>query len=325
MQKKKTCPSSSPRSSQGRGYIDLLGQQLVDGKLRFTYHPDTTVGVVGMAGLTATSVWIAPTRSLKRIITSIKDGDIIRFGGYLDLIDVLPPASFRLGDTGRQQRIVFFAGGEVCHPLVDAQVLGTQMKLLDQACDVISFGDPYMGKRKFFDTLIRFADNNGNCNICHVPPESSVLEAISRSHSFFIPRVGGQPSILQYTKKEIFEAIARSHILIPRESKTRKYHDKKKPIDVYLKPPSDGADPNTDCPFCQTLLLTLKEKGVSYNTHFIDLLNKPTWFPKQNGLETLPLIKFHGGTWISNSDVIVGMIDKKYEGRSLETPPNFAY
>ncbi|GKD00081.1 dehydroascorbate reductase 2 [Tanacetum coccineum] len=37
-------------------------------------HPDTTVGVVGMAGLTATSVWIAPTRSLKRIITTIKDG-----------------------------------------------------------------------------------------------------------------------------------------------------------------------------------------------------------------------------------------------------------
>ncbi|GJU14214.1 dehydroascorbate reductase 2, partial [Tanacetum coccineum] len=48
-------------------------------------------------------------------------------------------------------------------------------------------------------------------------------------------------------------------------------------------------------------------------------------FPKQNGLETLPLIKFHGGTWISNSDVIVGMIDKKYEGRSLATQPNFAY
>ncbi|PWA78850.1 glutathione S-transferase DHAR2 [Artemisia annua] len=37
-----------------------------------------------------------------------------------------------------------------------------------------------MGKKNLFKTLIDKADNNGNCNICHVPPELSVSDALIR-------------------------------------------------------------------------------------------------------------------------------------------------
>ena len=59
------------------------------------------------------------------------------------------------------------------------------MKDNNVACDVISFGDPYMDKRDLFEALIRSADKDGNCNICHVPPESSVPEALSRFNILF--------------------------------------------------------------------------------------------------------------------------------------------
>ncbi|GJV17223.1 dehydroascorbate reductase 2 [Tanacetum coccineum] len=304
--------SSTEEAARGRFscYNDLSGQQLVDGKHRFTYvsgstkrsHPDTTVGIVGMAGSSLRSIRIYPTRCLKTIITVLNDG-AMKIGGYSRLLVAAQFARFRLDPTDMQKkRIVLFVGGDVCCSPDEGQVLGTELKSLNVACDVINFGNPYKGKREFFDTLIRFADNNGNCNVCHVPPESSVRDALSSIVSSLLG--GGSPSA---------------------QSSSLQYHDKRKAVDIYLKPPSDGADLNTDCPFCQTVLLTLEEKGVFYNTHFIDLLNKPKGIPKQNRHETLPLIKFHDGTWVSNSDVIVGMIDKKYQGRSLATPPHFAY
>jgi glutathione S-transferase len=170
-------------------------------------------------------------------------------------------------------------------------MLATALKDLNVACDVISFGNPYMDKRKFFDT---FANDNGNCNVCHVPPESSVCEALSRSQ-IIIPHVGGGSS------------------LPPSSSRS---------VHIYVKAPSDSADDKTDCPFCQRVLLTLKEKKISYKTTFINLDNKPEWFHETM---TLPLISFDNVTWVSNSDVIVEMIEKKYPEPRLVTPPYLAY
>ncbi|GKE36102.1 dehydroascorbate reductase 2 [Tanacetum coccineum] len=93
-------------------------------------------------------------------------------------------------------------------------------------------------------------------------------------------------------------------------------------IDIYVKAPSDRADVNTDCPFCQRVLLTLREKKLVYNTTFIYLENKPEWFAET---WTLPLIRFDDGTWASNSDIIVEMIEKKRPDIPLVTPQHFAY
>ena len=58
--------------------------------------------------------------------------------------------------------------------------LGKVLKERNIACDAISFGDPASNKKELFDTLIDVADNNGNCNLLHVPPASTVLDALSR-------------------------------------------------------------------------------------------------------------------------------------------------
>ncbi|GKE76829.1 dehydroascorbate reductase 2 [Tanacetum coccineum] len=92
-------------------------------------------------------------------------------------------------DTDKQKRIAVFAGGDVYDTPPDIEILGQGMKKANLACDVINFGDRFMGKKKLFNTLIEHADNNVNYNICHVPPELSVREALSRSR-IITPRVG---------------------------------------------------------------------------------------------------------------------------------------
>ncbi|GKE05698.1 dehydroascorbate reductase 2 [Tanacetum coccineum] len=170
-------------------------------------------------------------------------------------------------------------------------------------CDVISFGDPYIQKRQLFDTLIKITDNNnGNCNVCHVPPESSVFEALSRSE-IIIPRAGGGSSS-------------------PPTSPDKK--DMK--IKICVKAPPTAADANKiDCPFCQRVLSTLLEKEVPYTPISIDLGYKPDWFVDANPDGLLPLISFGDGKWVSNSDVIVEMIEIKCLGTPLATPPYYAY
>ncbi|PWA69457.1 dehydroascorbate reductase 2 [Artemisia annua] len=97
-------------------------------------------------------------------------------------------------------------------------------------------------------------------------------------------------------------------------------------IQICVKAPHSSAkDANTNCPFCQRVLLTLEEKKLRYVTHPIDLDNKPEWFAEANPNGLLPLISFDGGQWVSNSDVIVEMIEMKHPGTPLVTPPYYAY
>ncbi|KAJ1400197.1 Thioredoxin-like superfamily [Sesbania bispinosa] len=78
-----------------------------------------------------------------------------------------------------------------------------------------------------------------------------------------------------------------------------------------------------DCPFSQRALLTLEEKKVSYNLHLIDLSNKPQWFLDVNPEGKVPVVQFDG-KWVSDSDVIVGILEQKYPEPSLVTPSEFA-
>ncbi|GJS97014.1 dehydroascorbate reductase 2 [Tanacetum coccineum] len=283
---------------------------------KFKYNPRTIVGVCGSRTIVGVcgsayrinSGWIHPTRDLKMIMSAING---IMFGEHIQLFNAVKLAhslwfDCRLGED-MQKRIVFFAGGTLYCSLPTAHLLGKQMKDSNVACDVISFGDPYMEKRLFFDTLIRLADNDGNCNICHVPPELSARQALYRSQ-IFIPRVGGGSGSAQSS----------SFSSLPQ-------HDKNKAIVVYVKaPPSDADDRRTDCPFCQSVLLVLEEKNILYDREFIDLRKKPKWFFKVNPHGILPLIKFSDGRYVSNSDVILRMIEEMYPDRPLVAPPYLA-
>ncbi|XP_071686363.1 glutathione S-transferase DHAR2-like [Rutidosis leptorrhynchoides] len=64
---------------------------------------------------------------------------------------------------------------------------------------------------------------------------------------------------------------------------------------------------------------------VSYNnhlinTHLINLETKPEWFVEVSPEGKVPVIKIDE-KWISDSDVIVGLIEDKYHEPSLSTPP----
>ena len=73
---------------------------------------------------------------------------------------------------------IFFS--RVYHTMGYLETLGKRFKRSNVACDVINFGDQYRDKKKILNQFINIVDNEGNCNICHVPPELSVCEALSR-------------------------------------------------------------------------------------------------------------------------------------------------
>ncbi|KAM6600327.1 hypothetical protein CsatA_019936 [Cannabis sativa] len=77
-----------------------------------------------------------------------------------------------------------------------------------------------------------------------------------------------------------------------------------------------------DCPFSQRVLMTLEEKNVPYQMHLINLSHKPKWFLQVNPQGKVPVVKF-GNKWVPDSDVIVGILEKKYPKPSLTTPPQF--
>ncbi|PWA96551.1 glutathione S-transferase DHAR2 [Artemisia annua] len=94
-------------------------------------------------------------------------------------------------------------------------------------------------------------------------------------------------------------------------------------IELCVKAAVGAPDILGDCPFCHWVLLTLEEKKIPYNTHLIDVASKPQWFLEVNPGGKVPLIKFDD-KWISDSAVIVGLIEEKYPEPSLSTPSEFA-
>ncbi|KAI4351114.1 hypothetical protein L6164_005499 [Bauhinia variegata] len=78
-----------------------------------------------------------------------------------------------------------------------------------------------------------------------------------------------------------------------------------------------------DCPFSQRVLLTLEEKKLPYKTHLINLADKPKWFLDVNPEGKVPVLK-HDDKWVTDSDVIVGILEEKYPEPSLVTPPEFS-
>ncbi|CDP00026.1 unnamed protein product [Coffea canephora] len=93
-----------------------------------------------------------------------------------------------------------------------------------------------------------------------------------------------------------------------------------KPVEVCVKAAAGAPDILGDCPFCHRILLTLEVKKVPYKLHLINTDDKPQWFLAVNPEGKVPVIKFDD-KWISDSDVIVGIIAEKYPEPPLSAPP----
>ncbi|PWA88388.1 hypothetical protein CTI12_AA120680 [Artemisia annua] len=153
-------------------------------------HPETVMGISGMGERCITHL-VRPTRELWRIIRSLYDATIC---GYLLLVEAVADAHdvwFGCWDkelgVHLPKRIAVFAGGPVYDDKDDVQMLGEALKERNIACDAISFGDPARNKQELFDILVAAADNNGNCNVLHIPPKSSVRDALWRSQIIQTP------------------------------------------------------------------------------------------------------------------------------------------
>ncbi|KAK9913392.1 hypothetical protein M0R45_037210 [Rubus argutus] len=94
-------------------------------------------------------------------------------------------------------------------------------------------------------------------------------------------------------------------------------------LEVAVKAAAGAPDILGDCPFCQRVLLTLEEKKVPYKLHLINFTDKPKWFIDVNPEGKVPVVKFDD-KWVSDSDVLVGILEEKYPEPSLKTPPEFA-
>ncbi|PWA67362.1 dehydroascorbate reductase 2 [Artemisia annua] len=130
-------------------------------------------------------------------------------------------------------------------------------------------------------------------------------EDLENGSQIFNPRVGGSASA-------------------PSASLSLQHNRAKQTIEICVKAATGAPDVLGECPFCQWVLLTLEEKKVSYKTRLINMKNKPEWFVEVNPDGILPLIKFGDENWVSNSDVIVEMIDEKYPKPALLAPNQFA-
>lgn len=66
-----------------------------------------------------------------------------------------------------------------------------------------------------------------------------------------------------------------------------------------------------DCPFCHRVLLTLEEKGLSYEKGYIDFANKPEWLLEVNPEGSVPVMK-DGEKWVVDSGTICDYLEEKY-------------
>ncbi|XP_021729710.1 glutathione S-transferase DHAR2-like [Chenopodium quinoa] len=94
-------------------------------------------------------------------------------------------------------------------------------------------------------------------------------------------------------------------------------------IEVCVKAAVGAPDILGDCPFSQRVLLTLEEKKIPYQMHLIDVSNKPKWFLEVNPEGKVPVVKLDD-KWVSDSDVIVGLLEEKYPDPPLASNPEFS-
>lgn len=64
------------------------------------------------------------------------------------------------------------------------------------------------------------------------------------------------------------------------------------------------------CPFVQRSMITLREKGVEFDTTYIDLADPPVWFLALSPMGKVPLLEVNGETAVFESAVINEYLDE---------------
>lgn len=75
------------------------------------------------------------------------------------------------------------------------------------------------------------------------------------------------------------------------------------------------------CPYAQRIHLVLDAKNIPHHTAFINLTEKPEWFPKVSALSKVPALEIPGvkGDALIESLIIADYLDEKYPQHQLHS------
>ncbi|WVZ60044.1 hypothetical protein U9M48_010114 [Paspalum notatum var. saurae] len=135
-------------------------------------NPESTVGVLAMAGGGGVRVLVTPTDDLGKILACTHGLEV---GGEADLAASIQVAQLALKhrqNKRQRQRIVAFVGSPVRHGKKALETIGKSLKKNNVALDVVDFGESGDGKPEKLEALVAAANSGGEhaSRIVHVPP-----------------------------------------------------------------------------------------------------------------------------------------------------------
>jgi len=71
------------------------------------------------------------------------------------------------------------------------------------------------------------------------------------------------------------------------------------------------------CPYCARARIALAEKGVGYETHEIDLSDRPAWIYAKNPSGRVPVLEEDGGLVLPESVVIMEYLEERFPEPAL--------
>jgi glutathione S-transferase len=71
------------------------------------------------------------------------------------------------------------------------------------------------------------------------------------------------------------------------------------------------------CPYCARVRIALVEKGVGYETHEIDLSDRPAWLYAKNPSGRVPVLEEDGGLVLPESVVIMEYLEERFPEPAL--------
>jgi glutathione S-transferase len=71
------------------------------------------------------------------------------------------------------------------------------------------------------------------------------------------------------------------------------------------------------CPYCARARIALAEKGVGYETHEIDLSDRPAWLYAKNQSGRVPVLEEGGGLILPESVVIMEYLEERFPEPAL--------
>ncbi len=69
-------------------------------------------------------------------------------------------------------------------------------------------------------------------------------------------------------------------------------------------------DTNSWCPFCERVWFALEEKGIPFETEFIDLSNKPKWYTDLVPTTLVPAAKIEGNLVYESKDILLALEER---------------